>query len=176
MASQAHTARHGARRRKSWLSHLYVQFVAVAALLLFLEILLARVSLVQPRITALDDLQKKRLDIYLDVIKLLITASGVTLGAITGFVLNRDKGMVFTASQLRKVIASWALAGVSLYCGYLSIQQVIWMLSHNFFDLYDPHILLPSRAQFLTLLAAIAVFADFIHGTLRRKEKNDGAD
>ncbi len=172
MAS-AQTVRHGLRRRKPWRSHLYLQFIAVAAFLLLLEILLAQVSLVQPRITQLDDLQKKRLDIYLDVIKLLITASGVTLGAITGFVLNRDKGMVFTDVQLRKVIASWALAGISLYCGYLSIQQVIWMLYHRFFDLYDPHILLPSRAQFLTLLAAIAVFADFIHGTLKRKEKND---
>ena len=158
------------KTRPSFWSHLYVQFLAVGCVLLVLEVLLTKVSLVEPRVSDLNELQKRRLDIYIDLTKLLITASGVTIGAITGFVLNRDKSIQFSPSQLRKIVASWGLAGVSMYCGYLSIQQVIWMLSVGFFDLYEAHLWLPSRLQFLTLLASIAVFADFIHGSLNKPE------
>ena len=155
-------------------SRLYVQFIIVAVLLLALEVLLAHLSLVQPMVKELSETEKKRLDIFLDLVKLLMTGSGLALGAVTGFVLNRDKSLgQFTPGQLRRIVASWGLAGVSLYCGYLTIQQVLWMLASRFFDLYDPHIWLPSRIQLLTLLASIAVFADFIHGSLGRQESGN---
>ncbi len=141
-------------------SRLYVQFLAVALVLLIFEILLAKVSLVQPLVKDLNKLQEKRLDIYLDLTKLLMTASGVTIGAITGFVLNRDKTVEFSKPQLRKIILTWGLAGVSLYCGYLSIQQVVWMLTVGFFDLYDPHLWLPQPRTVFS--------ASGIHRGLRR--------
>ena len=161
MASSARIGKAGVQRKRALWRHLYAQLVGIAAFLLLLQFLLARHPVVEPVITQLDELQKKRLDIYLDLVKLLITGGGLTLGAITGFVLNRDKSIVFTPDQLRKVVASWVLGGISLYCGYWSIERVDWMLNNNFFDLYQPQVWLPGRAQFLTLLAAIAVFADF---------------
>jgi hypothetical protein len=94
-------------------------------------------------------------------------------GAITGFVLNRDKSIVFTPGQLRGV-ASWVLGGISLYCGHWSSERVNWRLNNNFFDLYQPQVWLPGRAQFLILLAVIAVFAGFIYTSLNAKAKTDG--
>jgi hypothetical protein len=172
MARSAGTGKPRVQGKRGLWSHLYVQLIGAAAILLLLQFLLAQHPLVEPLVKQLDDLQKKRLDIYLDLIKLLITGSGVTLGAITGFVLNRDKTIVFAPVQLRQIVASWVLGGISLYCGYWSIERVDWMLTNNFFDLYQLQVWLPSRAQFLTLLAAIAVFADFIYTSLNAKEKS----
>jgi hypothetical protein len=174
MAFSDQAGKTRAQRKRCPCRHLYAQLVGIAALLLLIQFLLARHPLVEPLVRQLDDLQKKRLDIYLDLIKLLITDSGVTLAAITGFVLNRDKSLVFTRQQLRKIVASWILGGISLYCGYWSIERVDWMLTNNFFDFYQLQLWLPSRAQFLTLLAAIAVFADFIYTSLNTKENPNG--
>jgi hypothetical protein len=169
MASSARIAKARIHTKRGLWRHLYVQLIGVATLLLLLQFLLAQHPIVEPVVTQLDDLQKRRLDIYLDLIKLLITGGGVALGAITGFVLNRDKAIAFTPEQRRKIVASWVLGGVSLYCGYWSIDRVDWMLTNNFFDLYLLQVWLPGRAQFLTLLAAIAVFADFIYTSLNTK-------
>lgn len=173
MASSASTEKVVVHRKRGRWRHLYAQLLGVATLLLLLQFLLAQHPIVEPQVTQLTDLQKRRLDIYLDLIKLLIAGGGVTLGAITGFVLNRDKSIVFTPAQLRKIVASWVLGGISLYCGYWSIDRIDWMLSNNFFDLYQVQVWLPGRAQFLTLLAAIAVFADFIYTSLNGKGRTN---
>lgn len=116
------------------------------------------------------EFQKKQVDSFMEVNKLLITLATISIGGITGFVLQRDKALKLSQPQLRRVIASWTLCAASLYFGYLSYQQVTWELYWGFFDPYNSHLWWPARAQFWTFLSSVVVFADFIYGSLQVRQ------
>jgi hypothetical protein len=67
--------------------------------------------------------------------------------------------------------ASWLWSAASLYFGYLSYQQVTWMLGAGFFDSHNSRLWWPSRAQFWSFLISVVIFADFVYGSVRDKEK-----
>jgi hypothetical protein len=117
------------------------------------------------------EFQKRQLDIWGEMNKLLITLATATAGAVGGFMLSRDKVLPLAPEQRRRAGASWMFCAFSLYFGYLSYQEAMWMLSLGTFNAYNPRVWWPTRAQFWTFLVAIIIFADSIYGSIRDKNK-----
>jgi hypothetical protein len=138
--------------------------------LIALEALLSSFKFAEALTDNSAEYQKKQVDSFMEVNKLLITLATVSIGGITGFVLQRDKALKLSQPQLRRVIASWTLCAASLYFGYLSYQQVVWELYWGFFDPYNSHLWWPARAQFWTFLSSVVVFADFVYGSLQARQ------
>jgi hypothetical protein len=114
-----------------------------------------------------DALKARQLDSYFQMIQLLITLSTLVMGGITGFVVNRARQQGLSGGQLRRVVASWTLCAASLYLGYLSYQQTVWMLNNGFFNPYNLHVWIPTRGQFWCFLSCVVVFADYVYLTLQ---------
>jgi hypothetical protein len=144
----------------------YALFCAAALILIVFEALLNSLPFADAVPDYAEELRKRQLDSYFQMIQLLIALSTAAIGGITGFVLHRDRSASLGPRQLRRVIASWALCAASLYFGYLAYQQVVWMLNHGFFNPYNPRVWLPTRAQFWSFLASVVVFADFVYASL----------
>lgn len=149
----------------------YFLFLCVVLLLVGLDYGLSKLPFVEPIPDYADDLRKKQVESWTEMIKLLIALATLSIGAITGFVVNRDKSTGLTPPQIRRVLASWILCGASLYFGYLSYQQGTWMLSQGVFNPNPDNLRLwlPTRAQFWTFLISIVVFADYIYSGLQKK-------
>ena len=113
--------------------------------------------------------QVKQLELWSEMNKLLIAFATVTIGAIGGFMLNRDKTRPLSRPDLRRAATSWAFCAVSLYFGYLSYQQATQMLKHGVFDPLTGRLWWPARAQFWSYLVSIILFADFIYTSIRDK-------
>jgi hypothetical protein len=113
--------------------------------------------------------QEKQLDLWSEMNKLLIAFATVTIGAIGGFMLNRDKSHPLAPPDLRRAATSWLFCALSLYFGYLSYQQAAQMLKHGVFDSLSPRIWWPARAQFWSYLISIVIFGDFIYSSIRDK-------
>jgi hypothetical protein len=111
----------------------------------------------------------KQLDLWSEMNKLLIAFATVTIGAIGGFILNRDKASPLSLRQLRRAAASWLFCALSLYFGYLSYQQGTQMLKHGVFDPFTARLWWPVRGQFWTFLISIILFGDFIYTSIRDK-------
>jgi hypothetical protein len=148
----------------------YFVLPVLVALLIGIEALLSSFKFAEGLTDNAAEYQRKQVDSFMEVNKLLITLATVSIGGITGFVLQRDKALKLSQPQLRRVIASWALCAASLYFGYLSYQQVTWELYWGFFDPYNSHLWWPARAQFWTFLSSVVVFADFIYGSLQVRQ------
>ena len=82
------------------------------------------------------EFQKRQLDIWEEMNKLLIALATATAGAVGGFMLSRDKVLPLAPEQRRRAGASWMFCAVSLYFGYLSYQEATWMLSLGTFNAY----------------------------------------
>jgi hypothetical protein len=158
------------RRRVGASPRFYLLFSLTILLLLGFEAFLASVPFAEAIPDYSQELQKRQLDAYFEMIKLLITLATLALGGITGYVINRDRAIGLAGGQLRRVIASWTLCAASLYFGYLAYQQVVWMLNNGFFNPFNPRVWIPTRAQFWSFLACIVVFADFVYGSLHSCE------
>jgi hypothetical protein len=160
-------------RLRSTSARLYVALACVTALLLLLEWILASTPFVEamPAQEISNEFQKKQIETWAEMNKLLIELATLVVGAISGFVVQRDKDTSLPPAQRRKVTLSWILCGASLYFGYLSYQQATWMLSIGFFNAHNPRLWLPMQAQFWTFLFSVIVFADFIYGGLRHKNQ-----
>jgi hypothetical protein len=171
-----------AKRRKdgkpvrSTSARLYLALASVTALLLLVEWILASTPFVEamPAQEISSEFLKKQTETWAEMNKLLIELATLVVGAISGFVVNRDKNAPLPSAQRRKVTVSWILCGASLYFGYLSYQQATWMLSIGFFNAHNPRLWLPMQAQFWTFLFSVIVFADFIYGGLRHKKPDSG--
>ena len=111
----------------------------------------------------------KQLDVWSEMNKLLIAFATVTIGAIGGFMLNRDKAHPLTLPQLRRAATSWFFCALSLYFGYLSYQQATQMLKHGVFDPLTARLWWPSRGQFWAFLISIILFGDFVYTSIRDK-------
>jgi hypothetical protein len=157
-------------RRRAWFGRFYVVLPLLIFSLILLEALLSSFKFAAAITENSAEYQKKQVDSFMEVNKLLITLATLSIGGITGFVLHRDKSLKLNESQLRRVIASWALCAASLYFGYLSYQQVTWELYWGFFDPYNSRLWWPARAQFWTFLSSVVVFADFIYGSLQVRQ------
>jgi hypothetical protein len=117
------------------------------------------------------EFQKRQLDIWAEMNKLLITLATLTAGAVGGFMLNRDKATPLPPGQTRRAAASWIFCALSLYFGYLAYNEATWMLSLGTFNSYNPRIWWPIRAQFWCFLISVIIFADFIYGSIRYKNE-----
>jgi hypothetical protein len=152
--------------RRPWLSRFYVLLPLLVVALTGFEVLLSYAPFASAVTENSAEFQKKQVDSFMEMNKLLIEIATLSIGGITAFVLHRDKDVKLNGAQLRRVIASWTLCAASLYFGYLSYQQATLELSYGFFDYSNPLLRWPARAQFWTFLSSVAVFADFIYGTL----------
>jgi hypothetical protein len=153
----------------------FYSFALVALLVLVaLQQVFSQLSFTSEEVTSLNTLQEKQLEVFVDMNKLLITLATLSLGGIGAFVLNRYKSQEMPWYQVWRVVASWVFCGLSLYCGVLTNEKLIWMLQNGFFDLTNPRILWVYRSQFWTLAAAIFFLADFFYRGLRKEPAASG--
>ena len=148
----------------------YLAFSAIVIVLVAFEAFLTRLPFADAIPDFADELRQRQLDSYFQMIELLITLATLAMGGITGYVINRDNTIGLSPRLLRRVVASWALCAATLYFGYLSYQQAVWMLDNGFFNPANPRIWVPTRAQFWSFLASVVVFADFVYASLQVKE------
>jgi hypothetical protein len=149
----------------------YVVLAIVVLALHFFDsiILYMPVALPVPEHELALEFKKKQLDMWAEMNKLLIAFATVTIGAVGGMLLNRDKSIPVSTSQRRRAAASWLFCALSLYFGYLSYQQASWMLNSGVFDPLTPRLWWPARAQFWSFLISVILFADFAYGSVRDK-------
>lgn len=147
----------------------YVALLIVAVLLHIINAAIAYLRWAQPlpEHELAVEFQKRQLDIWTEMNKLLITLATVTIGTVGGFLVNRDKTNPVSLAQLRRAAASWIFCALSLYFGYLSYNEAVTMLSLGTFDTFDPRLWWPTRAQFWTFLISVILFADFVYGSIR---------
>ena len=123
----------------------------------------------QPEKEVALQFKTKQLDMWAEMNKLLISFATITIGAVGGFMLHRDKTAPLSSAQMRRAAASWMFCALSLYFGYLSYQQASWMLSYGIFDPVGARLWWPARAQFWSYLISVTLFADFIYRSIRDK-------
>lgn len=116
---------------------------------------------VEEEITTITPTQTKQLEMYTEMIKLLITLSTFLFGAIGGMFAHFYEKLPTPRAQVHLALAGILLAGGSILCGYFSYQRVIWMLQLNVFNLSQPHIAWSSQLQFLLFLASAMTAALF---------------
>ena len=140
-------------------------------ILLFVEVIvIPGIPLLEPKAEQLTPLQEKQLSIFLGQNKLLASLATLVAGAVGGLIMNRGKSRALRRDEVRSVVTSWLLLGVSLYSGHLAQGNLVWMLDRQFFNLYNAYVVWPNRMQFWTFLAAIIILADFIFRGLERRE------
>jgi hypothetical protein len=105
------------------------------------------------------------LDVFLEVNKLMTTLASAAIAATAGFFSGSR------AADTRRLAVVWIAFGLSLYAGFVTSQQVIWMLDKRFFNLYYPGIVWPSRIQFWGFLIGMLMLAEVVHHSIREKEK-----
>ena len=147
----------------------YLLFTATIAVLVAFEALLTALPFADALPPFGEALQQRQVDAYFEMIRLLVTLATLTMGGITGFIINQ-RTATLSPRQLRRVLGSWALCAASLYFGYLAHQQVVWMLNNGFFNPSNPRVWVPTRAQFWSFLSCVVVFADFVYTTLHQAD------
>lgn len=150
-------------RRHPLSTRFYLLFTIAVLVLVAFEAFLTSIPFADAIPDNSEALKVRQLDSYFQMIQLLITLSTLVMGGITGYVIKGGRERGLSGRQLRRVIASWALCATSLYFGYLSYQQVVWMLNNGFFNPYNLRVWIPTRGQFWCFLASVVVFADFVH-------------
>ncbi len=169
MPARPSAAKDGPRTPRS--ARLYLALGAVVLLLLFFEARVSSLPFAEAVLPKLSDFQLKELETYIETNKLLTSLATLTIGATTGFLVSLSRSTGLAARQAGKAVASWILAGISLYCGHLAYGQVMWMLDNKFFNLFYPRIWWPTHAQFWTFLFSVIVLADFVYGSIGRSER-----
>jgi hypothetical protein len=149
----------------------YLVLAAVVIVLHYVDAVLVSLPVIetQPEKEITLVFKQKQLELWSEMNKLLIAFATVTIGAIGGFMLNRDKSVPLTAPQLRRAAVSWFFCALSLYFGYLSYQQATWLLKYGVFDPFSARVWWPARAQFWAFLISIVLFGDFIYTSIRDK-------
>src|SRR5262245_13773767 len=114
-----------ARSRLPGTVRFYLAFSAMVLMLVAFEAFLTSLPFADAIPDFAEELQQRQLDSYFEMIQLLITLATLTIGGITGYVINRDNTKGLSTPQVRRVVASWGLCAVSLYFGYLAYQQAV---------------------------------------------------
>ncbi len=152
----------------------YVAVIALAVVVWLLQDNLFSRPYIEAQTEALNPLQDKQLDAFLEMNRLLVTLGTATLGAL-GFMMTTASKRNLAWRELLSAAASAVLAGCSLYFGYLAYQGIMWMLQNGFFNLDNAAIQWTRRAHFYTLLASAFFFADFIIHDLGKEGGNERA-
>ncbi len=129
------------------------------------------VSFIYPSLDALNPLQEKQLEAFLEMNRLLTTLGTTLLGAI-GFLMAGRRTRV--SSELWTALASAVCVGLSVYFGYLAYQGILWMLQNAFFDLSNPQVSWTLHAHFYTFLLGVLLFADFALHSLGTEDGHEG--
>ena len=161
----------GARpHRKALIFRLYFILPLLVILLTLVEGLLSYLPFSDPISPAdIGEFHRQQVDPFMEMVKLLLTLATLTIGAISGFVVNHGKSQKFTRRQLRRIISSWSFCAASLYFGYLAYQQASWELYYGFFNAHNPRLWWPIRGQFWSFLIGVVMFADYIYDALPGK-------
>lgn len=139
-------------------------YAALAFGVLFLAILFriyVSAPFVEEEITTITPVQEKQLEMYTEMIKLLITLSTFLFGAIGGMFAHFYEKKRTPRRQVHLAFLGTALSGGSILFGYFSYQRVVWMLQLDVFNLSEPHIAWTSQIQFLLFLASATIAALF---------------
>jgi hypothetical protein len=150
----------------------YLSTCVVFVIFVVFEVLyVSKVSFVEDEISALSPLQEKQLEVVLEMNHLLTTLATASLGAMGAFLIYRYKPTDrLPGHQLWRANGSCALAGLSLFCGYLSYDKLVWMLGNQFFNPSNPRILWLNRIQFWAFALSVFFAADFVFRALGKNE------
>ena len=122
-------------------------------------------------ISALNPLQEKQLDAFLDMNRLLITLGTTLLGAMGFLLANRPKALS-SPRGLWGASASALFVGFSMYYGYRAYEDIVLMLQPPYpsFDLTSSLIAWDRAAHFCTFVLGAFFFADFAFHELSKEE------
>jgi hypothetical protein len=141
--------------------------------LLLLQILFNLFPLNEKEIPELSKLQEKEMEIFLTMDQLLTTLATLTMGGVAAIIFQRYKNRPVPALQVRRAVVSWTFSGLSLVCGYLSYQNVGWMLHNNFLNLHKGLIRWPSFLQFSAFAISLLFLVRFVLRALEDKPKDE---
>jgi hypothetical protein len=103
----------------------------------------------------------KAVDAYENINNLLITLGTGLLGAM-GFLLTSKPREHYRLREMWPAVLSAVFVGLSLYFGYISYQNVEFVLLNSVGTLDIDLVQLPKTAHFYTLLLGVFFFADFV--------------
>jgi hypothetical protein len=111
----------------------------------------------------------KAVDAYEGINNLLITLGTGLLGAM-GFLLTTKPREHYRLREMWPAVLSAVCVGLSLYFGYVSYQNVEFVLLNSVGTLEIDLVQWPKAAHFYTLLAGVFFFADFVMQDLGKAE------
>ncbi|MGO8983611.1 MAG: hypothetical protein ACLPHI_02635 [Terriglobales bacterium] len=116
----------------------------------------------------------KALDTYAAAGNLLTTLATGLLAGMGWFFTNRHKQR-YPARDVWPAIAGALCACLSIYFGYISSQNVQWLIENSIGTLDLPKIQWPRNLQFYTLLLSVFSFADFVRRDWNKVDKYEGS-
>lgn len=138
---------------------LFLVVTAMVVALLLFNYILGRGSFVAERVSDLNNLQQKQIDITVQMTGLLAGFATLSLGGIAALIWDRKKSRKRPTPQL---LAAATGSALSLYFGYLSYRYLLWMLDHRFFDPSNEVLTVTGLLQFCAFFASIVALADFV--------------
>ena len=155
--------KHAARRPGIGRVRFYIgAIVLIAAVLAYQHFMQNRSQVYGPSIDALTVLQEKQLEAFLSMNQLLIALGTAMFGAM-GFLLARNPRPHSAPRELWAAVGSAICVGLSLYFGYKSYDDVLFMLGDRV-------------AHFATLMAGAFLFADFAFHEMSREDGHEPSD
>jgi hypothetical protein len=103
--------------------------------------------------------QSKQVDIYVQVTQQLFTLASLMLAGVGLF--SPQKHEKSPQSRMWPLVLIAAFTALSMYCGYLSLNATVWMLSRQFFNLQTPYLHALRLLQFWTFAISVVFFAWF---------------
>ncbi|MEM9556820.1 MAG: hypothetical protein AAGC60_21345 [Acidobacteriota bacterium] len=147
--------------------------LAVFAPRLYLE----QVLVIEPLVDELTTQHVEQLSLFTEMNQHLTTLASLVfpaLGVLLGFA-----GSPGPQGSDRRLLAglSAGFAGLSLYCGYLAHEAVLWMLEAGFFRLSHRLVQVPMTLQFMAFILAVFFLGDLaIRATGDRRPEHEDED
>jgi len=112
---------------------------------------------------SLSDLQKKSIDIIIEMNKLIISLSLIVLGALGGFLIQKYQ-VVKIKSLMGKliIVLSIFFSALSIYFGYVIYSRMVEMLSNKMFNPASNLIELSQKFQYYSFLSSLILFGLFV--------------
>jgi hypothetical protein len=163
---------------KDWAYSRVKTYFVFLLVLIFGVILIAAHEVFQPPpdpgflTTSLNQLQAKSLDTIVEMNKLIISLALLVIAGGGGLLLRGDsKGGM---SQKIVLLLSLLFAASSIFSGYVLYDNLIVMLSNDFYNPANTLIKWPQRIQFYSFFFSIVLFAIFaITGMLHHQHGRD---
>lgn len=114
----------------------------------------------------------KALDTYAAAGSLLTTLATGLLAGMGWFFTNRSK-QHYTARDLCPGVAGSLFSCLSIYFGYISSQNVQWLIENSVGTLGLVKIQWPRNLQFYALLLGVFCFADFLRRDWKKVDPHD---